>query len=162
MLCTRIVSLPWTFIFFCCKLYPCSNLDQLLFFFCGFPVKIKIYLWRFIGILRLLGTLLRLQVLNFLKLLNVDLLIFHNYFDIKEREREKQRKRERQRQSEGSRERNRVRERSIFVLGIPKRALRGCEPIFFLGGGGFLGLFNDFCSKFIYLSPKLREKWHYL
>ena len=91
MLCTRIVSLPWTFIFFCCKLYPCSNLDQLLFFFCGFPVKIKIYLWRFIGILRLLGILLRPEAL---KLLNVDLLIFHNYFDIKERERETEKKRE--------------------------------------------------------------------
>ena len=30
------------------------------------------------------------------------------------------------------------------------------------GAGGFLGIFNDFCSKSIYLSPKLRKKWLYL
>jgi len=38
-----------------------------------------------------------------------------------------------------------------------------CVDFFFLFFlGFFLGIFNDFCAKSIYLSPKLREKWLYL
>ena len=51
-----------------------------------------------------------------------------------------------------------------FVKTIEK-VIRLCTVLIFFVCfvfGFFLGIFNDFCSKSIYLSPKLREKWLYL
>ena len=55
--------------------------------------------------------------------------------------------------------------KKIFFLWNNRKGdkIMHCVDFFFVCFFGFfLGIFNEFCAKSIYLSPKLREKWLYL